>query len=298
MNIGALNNPSYLLRYYNIVTTIALIIVLLFNIKKTKHFVCSYSKHLALIIIFLVSLYLKFELLSITSLLIAIVGIKRFRQFISAILSKLEKSKEGSVAGLSWKLDKAEPLPERSLVLEEQSGVSSSFYQHVSEGRQNLEKGLFKKALEQFKQANQDSPDNYQVLTSLGFLYNSVGQNDESIEYSKKALAIQPGSLVPQFNLAIATNHLYGSSKSLNEYLEAEDYSKNTGMPESVLIAKLHLFIGHDFRETGNPDEALSRYRQAIRILKKYQTSEAKYWLNDAYVNVHRLTGMEWDGLR
>jgi len=207
-------------------------------------------------------------------------------------VANIEVIKELEFKGLKLKTErvaKASSLPKDSIELDYKSGISSEFYHNFSNGYRLLQHKETKKAKEFLERAIQLEPDNFETHVSLGLVYSILGENNNSIEHSKAALKIKPNSFVPQFNLAVATNHLYGSTKSLQEYLEAEKIAKELGMGETVTIGKLNLFVGHDHRDAGQIGEALKRYRRAEEIFRMYNTTEARFWLNKTIVSIKQL---------
>lgn len=174
-------------------------------------------------------------------------------------------------------------MPQEELIkMEKRSGVLPEFYTYSEQGNIFLQQGDIKKAKEMFEKAEIIEPGNFNVQVALGLIYNILKENKKSVDYSKKALEIKPDSFIPRFNLAIATNHLFGYIKSLPEYLRAEKIAERLGIGETIVTGKLNLFLGHDYRDSGERKEALLRYEKAQRIFEIYKSiPEASFWLND-----------------
>ncbi|MFH1901896.1 MAG: hypothetical protein ABIK26_06575, partial [Candidatus Omnitrophota bacterium] len=57
---------------------------------------------------------------------------------------------------------------------------------------------------------------------------------------------------------------------------------------------KLNLFLGHDYRDSGERKEALLRYEKAQRIFEIYKSiPEASFWLNDTNRNIKEIVASD-----
>ena len=123
----------------------------------------------------------------------------------------------------------------------------------------------------------------------LGVIYGERLGDKESkrkaIKHCKVAVEIEPSSISANFNLAVYTNHVEGAEKSLPIYQKCERLLKEQGGTNTELDGKLHLFLGHDYRHTGNIQMAKHCYETAIAILGRLAEAGDKtsqFWLNDA----------------
>ena len=231
------------------------------------------------------------EAVAITFTILIIFGGKRIRDFILAIIAKLEQSSEGSIAGTSWKIVEGAQLPEDSLKAESGIDVSSAVSTYLIIGSSYMQEGRIGSAKDMLEKAEILDRNNFEVNVSLGLVYDLAREYQNSIDHSRKALEIKPGSFTPQFNLAVATNHLYGADKSLSEYLKAEEFAREAGMGNEIIIGKLNLFLGHDYRDRQERNNALERYYRARDIFKGFSTDEAKYWLRITFENIRLIEG-------
>jgi len=254
----------------------------------------NYPDRTIFALIFIFSVLFRLQALAIICLLMSIIGWHRFQSFVLAILAKIEESPEGTIPGFSWKDPQATISSEDSMIQQRSSGIPAmDFSKYYEQGRFAMKHGNIPLARKMFEQAEEIDSDDVQVQISLGLIYNMLGENKKSIEHSKRALDLLPDNFVPQFNLAVATNHFLGSEKSLPEYLKAEKMAENSNLMETVTIGKLNLFLGHDYRETGDLKEARRRYDRAKRIFKLYNTPDANFWLKDTYKNIEILEELE-----
>ncbi|MBU1367211.1 MAG: hypothetical protein KKE55_02685 [Candidatus Omnitrophica bacterium] len=254
-----------------------------FAIQRIWKFIQTYRDRIISGLLLMFSLFRQLQAVAIISGVVLIIGISRFKEFIENVLKKIEESKEGSLWGTSWKKTEQGVLPQEELIkMEKRSGVLPEFYTYSEQGNIFLQQGDIKKAKEMFEKAEIIEPGNFNVQVALGLIYNILKENKKSVDYSKKALEIKPDSFIPRFNLAIATNHLFGYIKSLPEYLRAEKIAERLGIGETIVTGKLNLFLGHDYRDSGERKEALLRYEKAQRIFEIYKSiPEASFWLND-----------------
>lgn len=235
--------------------------------------------------VFFIAILSKMEILAIIAFLLSLFGTDRIKIFLEKVMANIEDSPRGTLGPTSW--DKTPPLPPQStFVKERESGISDSeFNKYFARADFALKRGDFNRAKELFEITAKIDPNDFETHFRLGYIYNLLKENKKSIEHSKKALAIQPSSLAAQFNLAVATNHLLGSEKSLPEYLKAEKIARDENIVDPITLGKLNIFIGHDYREEGELEEAIKRYDKAIEILKDIKTEESKFWLEDAIRN-------------
>lgn len=248
-----------------------------------QHFVKYYDRYI-LTILLVISLLQQLQILAIACILFIIIGMRRGEEFISNILTKIENSEIGKIGGVEWGLRQKGALPDEIRKREEVR--FSTFYRYFNRGYIYFKQGNFIAALKEFEKAEEIDSQNFEVCVMLGLLNNILGENEASIFYSKRALKIKPGEFVPMFNMAIATNHLLGYTKSLQLYLEAETYANNEGIGETVDRGKLNLFLGHDFRDSKDFTKAKERYLKSKEILEKINTEEAKIWLKHAIDNL------------
>lgn len=161
--------------------------------------------------------------------------------------------------------------------------------QHERTKRHDLAIECFEKALKQ----KQNDIGLHLVLSGIyGEGVGGVEGKKKAIAHCRKAIKIDKKNYSGWFNLAVYTNHLKGASESLPIYQKAERLIISQGLQGSEIEGKLNLFIGHDYRDTGNKLETRNRYDKAISILQKLASAgnmSAAFWLEDAKVNLKKL---------
>lgn len=144
-------------------------------------------------------------------------------------------------------------------------------------------------------------PNNYDATTFLGFIYDlaPVNRPEKAVQYNKRALALRPRAFLPQFNLAVAMNHVEGPQKSLDEFLRAEEYAKGEKFDmDAEIMGKLNLFLADDLKNTGRLEEAKARYKRAGEILAKLAAKgdrTSQHWLVAARKRYQELQEKERD---
>ena len=250
--------------------------------------ILSYWDRLFYIPAFLYAMKHQMEAVAITFAILTIFGGRRIRDFILAIVTKLEQSSKGSIIGASWEGVQGVQIP---LKYESRIDISSAVSTYLIIASSYIQEGKIGDARDMLEKAEKLDSDNYEVNIGLGLVYDLTHEYQRSIDYSTKALMIKPKSFTPQFNLAVATNHLYGAEKSLPEYLTAEELARKEDISDDITIGKLNLFIAHDYRDMQERNKALERYYRARDIFKGFNTPDAQHWLRDTNINIRALEG-------
>ncbi len=170
------------------------------------------------------------------------------------------------------------------------------FHRLVAAGIQYENVNRYDLAIGCFEDALKIKSDDIGLHVQLSIIYGEkVGDRsskEKAIEHCKDVLRIDKNNISAKFNLAIYTQHLKGSSDSLPIYLEVESLIRMQGLLGSEIDGKLNLFIGHDYKNTGDKPETEKRYEKAIVILKKLVDQGDKssaFWLADAKKNLRSI---------
>jgi len=241
------------------------------------------------IVLFIVTFFTKAHVvIQVLIFFVMILGLKQFTNILLYWLYRLKEAREISLGGVMFKLpiSSQTEVPPDIKVLE--SGDEAMSERLLLKAFQSYSAEQYQEALVLAESAAEKSPNNYKVYAFLGSICDAPPINNpaKGMEYNRRALVLRPGSFVPQFNLAVATNHVEGPSKSLAEYLRAEEYGKKEAVDaDSEIMGKLNLFLADDYKNTGNYAEAKARYKKAEEILSKLAQRgdrTSQHWLEAA----------------
>ena len=129
---------------------------------------------------------------------------------------------------------------------------------HMNAGSQAFVDGNFKVAVDEFRQATQDHPDDSRSWQSLGMGLKNTGENENALIAYRKTLEISNDNSVVHHELAkllIVTNDLEEAERHLTKALAID-----SRMIEAYrTLARLLI-------NTGRTEEALERYNDAIEL--------------------------------
>jgi tetratricopeptide (TPR) repeat protein len=243
------------------------------------------------LLVFILSLFLKSHVvIQVLLLLIMLLGLNQFKNLLLYWFYRLSKVSEIPFPWGPLKLpkDSAGELPTDLKMPDINEGNRRISYELFAKAVQTFSSGALPEAIALAEAAVERWPSNLEANVFLGFAYdlNPINKPEKAVYYSRQALNLCPGNFIPQFNLAVATNHVDGASKSLAEYLRAEQFAKDHKVDEnSEVMGKLNLFIAHDCRDAGNLVEAKSRYGKAKDVFTKLVAQgleTSKHWLDAA----------------
>jgi tetratricopeptide (TPR) repeat protein len=196
--------------------------------------------------------------------------------------------------------EEMQPMPEK-LSLPGEVGLvgtddEKNFHTLVAAGMQFERTKRYDLAIECFENALKIKPGDVNLHLALSIIYGErLGDPDskeKALVHCEATIQIDPSNIVAKFNSAIYTNHLRGPKFSLLKYQEVERMMRAQGLEGTEMEGKLNIFIGSDYRDTGNRVRAESHYDKAIDILKKLSEQGDKssaFWLNDAEKNLANL---------
>ncbi len=130
-----------------------------------------------------------------------------------------------------------------------------------------FETGLYKEAIEAFRQGIRLKPDFAAAHLGLGFAYDELGMYKEAIEAFKQVIRIIP-NYAAYYSLGIAYNRLGMYKEAIEAYKHAIKLKLDS--------AEAHLGLGNNYYKLGMHKEAVEAYKQAIRI----KPDEAKVHYN------------------
>jgi tetratricopeptide (TPR) repeat protein len=126
----------------------------------------------------------------------------------------------------------------------------------------SIEKQDYATAEPLLKKVVGQDPDNYAAWFDLGFLYNALGRNDDSIAAYRKSVAAKPGVFESNLNLGLML--VKTRQPDAAEFLRAATKLKPTSHVAEGQ-ARAWLSLGHVL-EAGNPDGAIEAYKQAALL--------------------------------
>lgn len=222
------------------------------------------------------------QIVTITCLVIAVVGIKQIEEFVRVVIDKLCESTRGKFGLAEWDTTETD-IPKQ---VREPDG---RFEKLMGDGKIYVAQGRTDRAISCFEEALKIGPD-FEAHHILSFLYGEkLGNKPKAIFHCQEALAIQPNSPNAKFNLAVYTNHLRGAKESFPIYEEATALIARQGLQDSEIDGKAHLFMGHDLMRLSRKSEAIEQYKKAVEILKKLADGGSQsglFWLRDAEKNL------------
>jgi tetratricopeptide (TPR) repeat protein len=125
-----------------------------------------------------------------------------------------------------------------------------------------------KAAIAEFREALRISPDYADAHANLGAVFTTT-DGDEAVRELEKAVALAPGSLKAQFNLAVA----YGENPSYGLAKEIEELRKVIASQSDFPGARLGL--GRALLSEGKVEESIEELREAVRL--DPQNTQAHY---------------------
>lgn len=239
------------------------------------------------------------QILAIACFVVVILGVRKINKYASITINKFERSTKGKIPGIG-EYDISE---DRAKEVETPASLNKSIQSamlradNFSDALGRAAKFIMLKewpgAAHFIEEALQFNPDDVNLRLQLVVIYGErIGDKEKAIKHCEEVLKGEPENVSAKFNLAVYTNHWKGSKYSLPIYLEAEKLIENKNLLETEIDGKLNIFIGHDYRNTGDKEKARTRYNKAIAILGKLaaqgdQTSV--FWFNDAKKNLESL---------
>jgi tetratricopeptide (TPR) repeat protein len=154
--------------------------------------------------------------------------------------------------------------------VEKQMGVSEQTLQdrikanskdidaHVKLGTVYQNQGTFDKAIEEFKKAIELDPNSMVAHSSLAYIYEDQNRLDEAITEFKELLRIQPN--LPQIHVGLG--FLYEKQGMLDDAISEMKKAIQIDPKYSVAMINLGIF----YRKKGMLDEAIEQFKKLIEI--------------------------------
>lgn len=142
-------------------------------------------------------------------------------------------------------------------------------YFYINLGNIYLAKNETDKAIENYNNANELEPNNYEPFFGLGMCYKNKTEYDKAIEYYEKAISLNPAcysAFINLGNIYKLKNDLY---KAIEQYKKAILFNQND--------YEIYNSLGLLFFDVYELDEAAYCFEKAINIKPNYE---------DAYINL------------
>ncbi len=253
----------------------------------------------ALIVFYVVYYETEQQILAVSCLVVVILGVRKINKYASIAINKFERSTKGKIPGIGEYDITEDRTKEVETPVSLDKSIQSAMLRadHFSNALVRATKFIMLKewprAAHFIEEALQFNPEDINLRLQLVVIYGErIGDKAKAITHCAEVLKRDPENVSAKFNLAVYTNHWKGSKYSLPIYLEAEKLIEKKGLSRTEIDGKLNIFIGHDYRNTGDKERARTRYNNAIAILGKLaaqgeQTSV--FWLNDVRKNLESL---------
>ena len=118
--------------------------------------------------------------------------------------------------------------------------------------------GMYKEAIEAYKQAIKIDPDDAEAHFNLGVTYGDSGMYKEAIEAYKQAIRIDPNLAEAHLGLGLTYNNSGMYKEAIEAYKQAIRIDPD--------FAWAHSNLGVTYYESGKYKEAIEAFKQAIRI--------------------------------
>ena len=154
-------------------------------------------------------------------------------------------------------------------------------------GRVYREQGKLDEAVTEFREAIRINPNYASAHINLGAAYDKQGKLDEAVTEFREAIRINPNYASAHINLGAAYDKQGKLDEACREFREAmRDYSGSWDQYELDKVmnvweeditklepndaypgeANMHTCLGYVYREQGKLDEAVTEFREAIRL--------------------------------
>jgi tetratricopeptide (TPR) repeat protein len=139
---------------------------------------------------------------------------------------------------------------------------------HINLGYAYVDSGMYKEAIDAFKQVIRIEPDKAIAHRILGAAFSRAGMHTEAIESCKHAIRIEPDDAISHYNLGVEYYRVGRKKKYFESdklYLQAtEEFKKVIRINPDY--ANAHFYLATIFNYTGEYIEAAESFKQVIRI--------------------------------
>ncbi|MFH1680932.1 MAG: tetratricopeptide repeat protein, partial [Candidatus Eisenbacteria bacterium] len=169
----------------------------------------------------------------------------------------------GEICLMQGRLAEAAEEYQKELEISPRSGIA-----YVGLGRVAEKQGRLTEAVKYFQKAIESPNEAAKGYYSLGLMHESAGDVDRAVGYYRKAVQTDPALVEAYYNIAILAKKR-GDRRTAEEYL-------NRSIETNPRFAKGQYGIGNLLREAGRIEEAIEKYRLALR----YDRGDPDIFLN------------------
>lgn len=251
-----------------------------------------------LIIFYIVYYRTEQQNLAIICLVVVILGFRKINKYALIVINKFERSTRGKIPGMEYDTteditkDAEAPAP-LSKTIQIAMLRADNFADALGRAAKFIMLKEWAGAAHFIEEALQLNPGDLNLrLQLIGIYGERIGDKEKAVLHCEEVLKRDQENVSAKFNLAVYTNHWKGSKYSLPIYLEAERLIEGKGLSGTEIDGKLNIFVGHDYRNTGDKEKARTHYNKAITILGKLAAQGdhvSAFWLNDAKKNLESL---------
>jgi tetratricopeptide (TPR) repeat protein len=138
-------------------------------------------------------------------------------------------------------------------------------YSFVRAGNEFFKAGETDNAIEEYKNALELNPDNFEAHLKLGFLlYNARQMHKEGMAHYAKAIELDPGDPRIHHDLGMAMLHQGQFDQAINHLSEALQRMPN-GLDTQYNAVNMHHNLALAFFHAGKSQEAMAHFSEAIR---------------------------------
>jgi tetratricopeptide (TPR) repeat protein len=151
-----------------------------------------------------------------------------------------------------------DPVPRPAATQEKAKALSPAAEQHVAQGHQNMNSGLYDRAVDEFMQAHELDQENADVIQWLGTALVSSKRFEEAVKIYKRLADLKPNDCRAYAGVGFAYSQQGLADEAVKAYEDA--VVKCPDDPSS------YTNVGTAYQKAGYELEAIEAYRQAIEL--------------------------------
>jgi tetratricopeptide (TPR) repeat protein len=180
---------------------------------------------------------------------------------------------------MALRFDQANAIAKRLMAGIPEAKRQAAINKNINAGVDLQARKQYDLAIGQYTEAFKQDPKNVDVIVNIGTAYQAKGDYDNAIAFYQKAQAIQPSNVlaaqgIKASNAEKQEKMLQAAGKAGQELFAAKKYPEALAAYQKVAQVhpedpENHFNIGAVMQAMGRIDDALTEYRQAIRLDKE-----------------------------